>query len=82
MAPGPVMVAGGWAVEEELLMFRIAGATLLAAFLGFALGGPGLPGWLTVLMTDAASSDAGSIMDPDGGNGAQGDAGGIMDPNG
>lgn len=74
-------------------MSRIAGATLLAAFLGLALSGTagpagtsrlaaGLPAWLTTLVADAASSDAGGIMDPDGGNGAQGDEGSIMDPDG
>jgi hypothetical protein len=60
-------------------------AALFAAFLGLALSGPagsfrlveGIQAWMSSL-----SIDAGGIMDPDGGHGAQVDEGGIMDPNG
>ena len=79
------MVAGGWAAVEVHVMSQGIRATLLAALLGLALGGPagsfrwveGIQAWMSSL-----SADEGGIMDPDGGQGTQVDAGGIMDPNG
>jgi len=86
------MVAGGWAAVEVHVMSHGTRATLFAALLGLALSGPagsfrlieGIQAWMGSLWADAGSAqvDAGSIMDPDGGDGATIDAGGIMDPNG
>lgn len=82
-------------------MPRSSRSTLLAAALFVTLSGPagplsfleGLQTWLVSLWSDAGSimdpdggdhseADSGGIMDPDGRDQAQGDEGGIMDPNG
>lgn len=66
-------------------MPRSSRSTLLAAALIVTLSGPagplsfleGFQSWLVSLW-----SDAGSIMDPNGGDHAEADSGGIMDPDG
>ena len=62
-----------------------ARVAFFAALLGFTLSGPADPSRLATGLQVWLSSvwaEAGSIMDPDGGEGAQGEAGSIMDPNG
>jgi len=62
-----------------------ARVAFFAALLGFALNGPADPPRLAVGLQVWLSSvwaEAGSIVDPDGGDGAQGEEGSIMDPNG
>jgi hypothetical protein len=70
---------------EMHVMSQGTRATLFAALLGLALSGPagsfrlieGIQAWMGSLWVDE-----GSIMDPNGGDGATTDEGSIMDPDG